>query len=399
MKKISDSAHRLEGQRMFQILAVARELERQGKEILHFELGDPDFDTPKNIVQAVIESLNDGETHYVPSSGLFEFKKAAAEVTLKSRGFEPDLGQLLVCPGANVQIYYAAACAVNPGEEVIVPDPGFVSYFSILKFLGIKIVRVPLYEKNEFRLNPDDVQRAITDKTRMIIMNSPSNPTGAVMTEGEVRRMYEIAEKYDVYLLSDEIYARMLYRDADTSHCSPSKFDHCMERTIVVNGFSKSYAMTGWRLGVVTGPAELINKMGLLLETTTSCVSPFIQKAGIEALKGSQGPIINMVEEFRKRRDIMVEGLNSLPGVTCLKPRGAFYVFPNITKTGLTSEEFADVMLNQAGVALAPGPIFGDYAQGYVRFCYANSIENINKAIDGMKKVLESRYLFCQKLS
>ncbi|NUO09360.1 MAG: pyridoxal phosphate-dependent aminotransferase [Candidatus Brocadia sp.] len=393
MKKLSDAAHRLEGQRMFQILAVARELERQGKEILHFELGDPDFDTPKNIVQAAIESLKNGETHYAPSSGLLEFKKAAADVTLRSRGFKPDLDQLLVCPGANVQIYYAAACAVNPREEVIVPDPGFVSYFSILKFLGIKIVRVPLYERNEFRLNPDDVQKAITDKTRMIIMNSPSNPTGAVMTEDEVRRMYEIAKEYDVYLLSDEIYARMLYRDANTSHHSPSKFDQCKERTIVVNGFSKSYAMTGWRLGVVTGPAELINKMGLLLETTTSCVSPFIQKAGIEALKGSQEPIINMVDEFRERRDVMVEGLNSLPGITCLRPKGAFYVFPNVTKTGLTSDEFADVMLNQAGVALAPGTIFGEYAQGYARLCYANSIENIKKAIEEMGKVLEARQL------
>lgn len=392
MKKLSDAAHKLEGQKMFQILAVARELERQGKEILHFELGDPDFDTPQNIVQAAIDSLKNGETHYAPSSGLLDFKKAAAEVTLRSRGFKPDLDQLLVCPGANVQIYYAAACIVNPGEEVVVPDPGFVSYFSILKFLGIKIVRVPLYEKNEFRLNPDDVEKVITSKTRMIIINSPSNPTGSVMTEDEVRRMYEIAKKYDVYLLSDEIYARMLYRDSNTSHHSPSKFDHCKERTIVVNGFSKSYAMTGWRLGVVTGPAELVNKMGLLLETTTSCVSPFIQKAGIEALKGSQEPIINMVDEFRERRDIMVEGLNSIPGITCLKPKGAFYVFPNVTKTGLTSEAFADVMLNQAGVALAPGTIFGEYAQGYVRLCYANSIENIKNAIDRMRKALEARH-------
>jgi len=391
MKKLSDAAHRLEGQRMFQILAVARELERQGKEILHFELGDPDFDTPGNIVKIACDSLKKGETHYAPSSGLFELREAAAEVTLKSRGFRPDIDQLLVCPGANVMIYYAAACAVNPEEEVIVPDPGFVSYFSILKFLGIKIVRVPLYERNEFRLNPDDVKKAITDKTRMIIMNSPGNPTGAVMTEDEVRRMYEIAKEYDIYLLSDEIYARMLYRDVNTSHHSPSKFDHCKERTIVVNGFSKSYAMTGWRLGVVTGPAEIINKMGLLLETTTSCVSPFIQKAGIEALKGSQEPILNMVEEFRKRRDTMVKGLNSLPGVTCLKPNGAFYVFPNITGTGLTSEEFADVMLNQAGVAISPGPIFGEYAEGYVRLCYANSIDNINKAIEMMREVLITR--------
>lgn len=389
MKRLSDAAYRLEGQRMFQILAMAKELERQGNEILHFELGDPDFDTPNNIVESAIESLRNGETHYAPSSGLLGFKEAAADVTLKSRGFKPDLEQLLVCPGANVQIYYAVACTVNPGEEVIVPDPGFVSYFSILKLLGVKIVRVPLDEKNKFRLNPDDVKKAITNRTRMIVMNSPSNPTGAVMTKDEVRSMYEIAEEHDVYLLSDEIYARMVYKDADTEHYSPSRFDHCKERTIIVNGFSKSYAMTGWRLGVVTGPPELISKMGLLLETTTSCVSPFIQKSGIEALKGSQSPITNMVDEFKKRRDIIVDGLNSLPGVTCLRPKGAFYVFPNIQRTGLTGEDFARIMLEQAGVALSPGSIFGENAKGYVRLCYANSIENINKAIKKMKGVLE----------
>lgn len=389
MKKLSDAAHKLEGQKMFQILALARELERQGKEILHFELGDPDFNTPENIVEAAIKALKNGDTHYAPSAGLLELKEAAADVTVRSRGFRPELEQLLVCPGANVMIYYAAACVVNPGEEVIVPDPGFVSYFSILKFLGIKIVRVPLHEENDFRLNPDDVLKAITPKTRMIIMNSPSNPTGAVMTEDEVRKLYEIAKQNDVYLLSDEIYARMIYEDAGTKHYSPGSFDHCMERTIIVNGFSKSYAMTGWRLGVVTGPAEVISKMGLLLETTTSCVSPFIQKAGIEALKGNQEPIIKMVGEFRKRRDIIVDGLNSLPGVTCLKPLGAFYVFPNIKGTGLTSEEFAERMLSKAGVALAAGPIFGEYAEGYVRLCYANSIETINKAIERMKAVLE----------
>lgn len=388
MKKLSDAAQKLEGQKMFQILALARELEEKGKKILHFELGDPDFDTPDNITKATIKALKNGETHYAPSSGLIELKKAASDVTLKSRGFRPTLEQLLVCPGANVMIYYAAACLVNPGEEVIVPDPGFVSYFSILKFLGIKIVRVPLYEKNKFQLNPEDVKKAITDKTRMIIINSPSNPTGAVMAKNEIKKIYEIAKHYDVYLLSDEIYARMIYEEAGTKHYSPSKFDHCKERTIIVNGFSKSYAMTGWRLGVATGPEEVIAKMSLLLETTTSCVSPFIQRAGIEALRGGQEKILKMIKEFRKRRNILVEGLNSLPGVSCLNPKGAFYAFPNIKKSGLTSEEFADLMLYQAGVALTPGPIFGEYAQGYVRLSYTNSVEIINEAIKKMKKVL-----------
>ena len=389
MKKLSDAAHRIEGQKMFQILSTAKLLEEQGKKILHFELGDPDFCTPENIVKSAIKAIKNGDTHYAPSSGLMELKKAAADVTLRSRGFRPEPEQLLVCSGANVMIYYAAACVVNPGEEVIVPDPGFVSYFSILKFLGIKIVRIPLQEDNEFRLNPDDVKKAITANTRMIIMNSPSNPTGAVMTEDDIRKLYEIAEEYDIYLLSDEIYARMIYEDAGIKHHSPSRFDHCKERTILVNGFSKSYAMTGWRLGVATGPAEVISKMGLLLETTTSCVSPFIQRAGIEALEGNQEQIVKMVQEFRNRRDVIVEGLNSLPSVTCLKPKGAFYAFPNIKKTGLTSEKFAELMLTKAGVALVPGNYFGDQGEGYVRLCYANSIENINKAIENMRVVLE----------
>jgi len=392
MKRLSDAACRLEGQKMFQILARANELERQGKEILHFELGDPDFNTPQNIVEAACKSLKEGETHYAPSSGLLELKMGAADVTVRSRGFKPDLDQLLVTAGANVQIYYAVASAVNPGEEVIVPDPGFVSYFSILKFVGANPVRVPLFEKNEFKLNPNDVEKAITDKTRMIIINSPSNPTGAVMTENEIKRIYEIAKKNDVYLLSDEIYARMVYKEANTNHFSPSRYDSCRERTIVINGFSKSYAMTGWRLGVVTGPSDLISKMGLLLETTSSCVSPFIQKAGLEALYGDKEPVAKMMDEFRQRRDVIIEGLNSLPGVTCIKPKGAFYAFPNITKTGLTSEEFAERMLNEAGVALAPGPIFGENGEGYVRMCYCNSMENIKKAIGKMKNVLDNIY-------
>ena len=391
MKKLSDAAHRIEGQEMFQILAKTKILERQGKKIFHFELGDPDFNTPPNIVEAAYKSIRSGETHYAPSSGLLELKETAANVTARSRNFRPEINQMLVCPGANVIIYYAAACTVNSGEEVIVPDPGFVSYYSILKFLGVKIVRVPLRENNKFRLDPSEVEKAVTSKTRMIIMNSPSNPTGAVMTAEEIQRVYEIAEKNDVYLLSDEIYARMVYRDEKIDHYSPSRFDHCKERTIIVNGFSKSYAMTGWRLGVATGPAEVIEKMGLLLETTTSCVSPFIQRAGIEALKGSQKLIVEMVEEFRKRRDNIVKGLNSLPGVNCLTPQGAFYVFPNITQTGWTSEEFADVMLSEAGVAVVPGPVFGEYAEGYVRLCYANSIKNTTEAVEKMQSVLKRR--------
>lgn len=388
MRRLSDAADRLVGQKMFQILAKAQELERGGVDVLHFEIGDPDFTTPGNIVRAACDALETGNTHYANSMGLLELRQTAVDVTRRSRGFSPDLDQILVTPGANAQLYYAIACAVNPGEEVIIPDPSFVSYASIINFLGAVAVRIPLREENEFRLNPADVERAITPKTRMIVMNSPSNPTGAVMTEEEIRAVYDVASRNRVYLLSDEIYARMVYEDGRTRFHSPSKYDQCRDITIVVNGFSKSYAMTGWRLGVVMGPADLIAKMGLLLETTTSCVSPFVQRAGIEALRGSQEKIVDMMHQFRRRRDLIVDGLNSLPGVHCLKPHGAFYAFPNIRGTGFTSEAFADHLLNHAGVAISPGTIFGEHGEGYVRLCYANSAANIEKAVERMRQTL-----------
>jgi aspartate aminotransferase len=392
MPPISFAADRLIGQRMFQILARCQELQRQGKEIIHLEIGDPDFDTPENIVNAAYDSLRKGETHYADSSGMMDFKIAAADVTEKrSRGFRPDINQILVTPGANAQIYYAISCAVNPGEEVILPDPSFVSYGAILSYLGIKPIYVELKEDNQFRLDPSDVEKKITDKTKLIIINSPHNPTGSVMNEDEIRKMYDIAKEKDAYLLSDEIYSRMIYKDGETKFFSPSMIDKCKERTIVVNGFSKSYAMTGWRLGVCIGPSQLIKKMGLLLETTTSCVSPFVQRAGIEALKGSQEPINNMVEEFRKRRDVVVSGLNSLPKISCIVPKGAFYAFMNIKNTGYSSEEFVDLMINEAGVALCPGNYFGNAGEGYVRLCYANSMENIKKALERMERVLKSK--------
>lgn len=388
MGKLSDAAGRLVGQKMFQILAHAQEMERSGRNILHFEIGDPDFDTPQNISHAATEALDRGETHYTNSMGMLELREAAIAVTERSRKFRPDLAQILVTPGANVQLYLAIACTVNPGEEIIIPDPGFVSYASIVHFLGAVPVRIPLKESNEFRLDPDDVKNAITSKTRMIIINSPNNPTGSVMKEAELREIFDLAQSKDIYLLSDEIYARMVYEDEDTKFHSPGVYDGCKETTIIVNGFSKSYAMTGWRLGVVTGPAELIAKMGLLLETTLSCVSPFIQRAGIEALQGNQQQIIAMMNEFRQRRDILVDGLNTIPGFHCLKPKGSFYAFPNIKNTGYTSDALADFLLETAGVAVSPGTIFGLYGEGYIRLCYANSIENINDAIQRMRKAL-----------
>ena len=391
MKKLSELTFGLEGQKMFQILAKAQGLERAGRQIVHFEIGDPQFDTPKNIVDAAVSALRSGKTHYTCSSGLFELRVAAAEATEKSRGFKPELSQLLVTPGANYQLRLVIGCSIEPGEEVIVPDPGFVSYASLIKNAKAIPVSAPLYEKNNFRLNPDDVEKAITDKTRMIIINSPNNPTGAVMTADEIKRMYEIAKEKDLWLVSDEVYARTIYGDFKEKFCSPSKYDFCKERTIIVNGFSKAYAMTGWRLGVVTGPSELIEKMTLLLESELSCVSPFVQLAGIEALRGSQELKFEMRDAYRKRKEVAVEGLNSLPGIRCVHPEGAFYAFPNITQTGFGSEEFADFMLREADVALCPGNFFGKYGEGYARICFATSVENIELGIGRMRKALEER--------
>jgi len=381
--RLSDAANRLEGQPMFKVLARVQELERQGQRIIHFEIGDPDFATPANIVNAAVESLRRGETHYTSSMGMHDFHLAIADTTERSRGFRPDLNQILVAPGANILIYYAVACLVNPGDEVIVPDPGFPTYYSAIKYCNAKPVPVPLRESNQFRMNPDDVRQRITSRTRLILINSPQNPTGALMTPAEIEEMARLAAEHDVYLYSDEVYVRMVF-DEQVAFKSPSFLDQCRQRTIVANGFSKSFAMTGWRLGVAIAPADVIAKMGLLLQTTSSCVSPFIQRAGIEAIYGDQAEVRQMTKEYRERRDLLVAGLNAIPGISCLLPGGAFYVFPNITKTGMTSEEFARVMLDKAGVALLPGNCFGSHGEGYVRLCYPNSKENI---IEGLRRI------------
>jgi len=385
MPNLSKAARRLVGQKMFQILAHAQDLERLGREMLHFEIGEPDFITPPNITEAAIEELKKGNTHYVNSMGILNLREAAINTTENSRGFRPDVSQILVTPGANIQLYLAIACSVNPGDEVIIPDPGFVSYASIIHFLGCMPVRVKLREENQFRMAPEDVECLITDKTRMIIINSPSNPTGSVMLEDDLKKLFELAKSKNIYLLSDEIYARMVYKDQNVSFVSPSKYDKCLEYTIVVNGFSKSYAMTGWRLGVVMGPPELIRSMGLLLETTLSCTAPFIQQAGVAALQGSQELIDNMVEEYRRRRNILVTGLNSVKGFSCYLPQGAFYAFPSIRGTGYSSDQMSTLLMEELGIVVSPGPIFGEHGEGFIRFCYANSEENINKAIFKMQ--------------
>ena len=373
----STSADRLIGQKMFQILAKAKELENLGRDILHFEIGDPDFKTPYNVKKAAIDSINNNETHYCGSYGIDELRELASNVTFKSRGFKPNINQILVTPGANFQIYLAIACIINNGDEVILPDPSFVTYDSVINFIGGVPVKVPLLEKNNFHIDPDDVKRKITKKTKVLIINSPNNPTGSVMNQTEIREIYDLCLKNNIYLITDEIYSRMIYKDSKTEFFSPSQIDHCLQNTILINGFSKSYAMTGWRLGVVTGPELLIKKMNLLLETLVSCVPVFTQKAGIAALNDDQYEIDSMVSEYRARRDFIYTQLNTIKGFSSIKPEGAFYIFPNISETGYSSEELSRVLLNDLNIAVAPGSIFGDYGEGFIRLCYANSMQNI----------------------
>lgn len=387
--RMSIIANHIDGQPMFKILDEASRLEREGIDILHFELGEPDFDTPKHIVDAAIKSLQNGETHYTSSLGLYDFRLAIQQTTLVSRKFKPDINQILVTPGANSIIYLAIKCLVNPGEEVIVPNPGFPTYYSAIKACGAVAVPVTLHEEDAFRLQPENLQKLVTPKTRLIILNSPSNPTGAVMLPDEIKQVAQIAKKYNIFLLSDEVYSRLIFND-EKKFFSPSLLDHCKERTIILNGFSKGFAMTGWRLGVAIAPKEIIEKMGLLVSTIVSCVPPFIQRAGIEAINGEQVELQVMKREYAIRKKILVDGLNSIKGISCIEPDGAIYAFPNIKKTGMTSDEFADFCLHRAGVALLSGGSFGVAGEGFVRMCYVNNIENIKKAISKIKQALEN---------
>lgn len=363
-------------------------MERAGEHIIHFEIGDPDFSTPPNITDAAISALNNGFTHYSDSMGDYDFRKTIAENNLHTRGFKPDIEQILVTPGANMMIYYAVRCLVNPGDEVIVQDPCFPTYLSVFNFCGVKPVFVPLYEKNEFRLNPKELEERITDKTRLIIVNSPHNPTGAVMKPEELEEVGRIALKHRVYLYSDEIYSRMNY--GDIPFYSPSILDQCKEHIIVANGFSKAFAMTGWRLGVGIGPKKVMEKMGLLLQTTSSCVSSFIQKAGIAAIRGSQEAVRSMMNEYKERRNMLVKGLNEIDNIECLSPGGAFYVFPNIKRTGLSSQQFAHQLLEKGKVGVCAGNDFGIYGEGYIRLCYAASKQDIVEGIRRIKHFTES---------
>lgn len=388
MRDFSELAMRLQGQPMFKVLDRARQLEKAGHDIVHLEIGDPDFMTPAPIVEAAKQALDQGLHHYTSSWGWPALREVIQKTTKRTRGFLPDLEQILVVPGANIGIFYAVACLANPGDEVLIPDPGFPTYSAAIAMCGAKAVPYPLHEKNAFRLRAADIEPFITTKTRLIIINSPQNPTGAITEPDALREVYALAAKHNLYLYSDEIYARMVHEEGD--FFSPASLEGCRERVILSNGFSKAFAMTGWRLGALVMPHDLAERMMLLLQTTSSCVPPFIQAAGIAAIEGDQEPVKQMMAAYKARRERLVSGLNAIEGITCHKPGGAFYAFPNIRSFGLSSEAFCQIILEKAGVALLPGSCFGEQGEGFVRLCYATSESQLDKAIERISEVCKS---------
>ena len=373
----------------FEVLAKAKALEKQGKNIIHLEIGEPDFDTPKNIKEAAVKALNAGYTHYGPSAGIPELREAIAQYISKTRGIKVDPDEVVVTPGAKPIMFFGILALVNPGEEVLYPNPGFPIYESVANFVGAKPVPIPLKEENDFRLDPEHVKEKITKKTRMIILNSPENPTGGILTKEDLKVIADcVANRDDVFVLSDEIYSRIIY---EGKHESIASLPGMKEKTILLDGFSKTYAMTGWRLGYGVMRKDLAQKVAQLMTNSNSCTCTFTQIAGIEALKGPQDEVDRIDAEFKKRREVIVSGLNNIKGITCKKPHGAFYAFPNIKGTGMDSKKLGDYLLNEAGVAVLPGTAFGKYGEGYLRLSFANSVENIKKALDRISKALKNR--------
>lgn len=381
----TDRVQRLESEGAFVVLAKAKAMERQGKSIIHLQIGEPDFDTPKNITEAAIKAMRDGKTHYAPSGGIPEAREAGAKYISDTRGIKVTPEMTIVMPGAKPFLFCALIALINEGDEVIVPNPGYPTYRSIVKFVGAKPVPVKLTEDRDFRFSIDEFRSLITPRTKMVILNSPGNPTGGILTWDDLCAIYEIAKKHDLWILSDEIYSRLVY---DGEFKSIASVPGAMERTICIDGMSKTYAMTGWRLGFAAMPEQLAKYFFTLAINNFSSTATFSQYGMIEALNGPQDDVEAMVQEFHRRRDVITDGLNEIEGIKCLKPQGAFYVFPNISGTGLKSQQFADMMLEEAGVACLSGTAFGEYGEGYIRFSYANSIENIKEALSRIKRTL-----------
>ena len=376
--RLAERMSRLGTETAFEVLNKARALERQGKVIIHLEIGEPDFDTPNNIVEAGVQALRDGWTHYGPSAGLPELRHAIAEEVGRTRSVKISDDEIVVVPGGKPIMFFIILALADVGDEVIYPNPGFPIYESMVHYVGARAVPIRLLEEKDFGFDVDELAGLITDRTRLIILNSPHNPTGGVLPKQDIRDIAEAIGERNIMVLSDEIYSRLIF---DGEHYSIMSVPGFKERTILLDGFSKTYAMTGWRMGYGVMRSDLATHITRLMTNSNSCTASFTQIAGIEAIRGDQSSVERMRNEFQARRDVFVAGLNRIKGFSCRMPKGAFYVFPNITKTGWTSKKLADALLEQAGVACLSGTAFGEFGEGYLRFSVANSLENLNKAL------------------
>lgn len=370
---------RLGTETAFEVLVKARALEAQGRDIVHLEIGEPDFDTPGNIIAAACDALHKGFTHYGPSAGLPQLRETIAQYVSETRGVNVTPEEVVVVPGGKPIIFFSILALVEEGDEVIYPNPGFPIYESMIDFLGAKAVPIQLREEMDFRLDVGELARLINDRTKLVILNSPQNPTGGMLTKKDLEEIAAAIGERNLMVLTDEIYSRLIF---EGEHHSIMSLDGMKERCILLDGFSKTYAMTGWRMGYGVMRADLAAHVARLMTNSNSCTASFTQVAGIEALRGPQGSVEEMCAEFKKRRDVMVDGLNKIKGFSCRLPKGAFYVFPNITGTAWPSQKLANALLEEAGVAGLSGTSFGAFGEGYVRFSVANSIENIEKALD-----------------
>ncbi len=389
--RIAERMHRMGTESAFEVAARARALEAQGHPMIHLEIGEPDFDTPAHIRQAACEALEAGYTHYGPATGLPELREALAAHIGQKRGLTVDPGCVVVTPGAKPIMFYAIMALCEPGDQVIYPNPGFPIYESMINFIGAEAVPLQLSERRKFRFDIEELEQLISNRTRMIILNSPHNPTGGALTEGDLQRIAELAIEHDLVVLADEIYSDIIYQG---EHHTILKFPGMIERTILLDGFSKTYAMTGWRLGYGLFPAPLIPHISRLIINSVSCTSTFSQKAAVAALTGPTDEVDAMVAAFGRRRDLIVGGLNRIPGLSCVWPEGAFYAFPNITGTGLDSRAYADLLMTEASVAVLPGTAFGAFGEGYIRISFANSEANLSEAlrrIDALNRTLLQR--------
>jgi aspartate/methionine/tyrosine aminotransferase len=382
---IADSLSRLGTETAFEVLARAKALEAQGHEMIHLQIGEPDFDTPPHIVEAAARALRDGATHYCPAPGIPELREAAAGYLSRTRGLEIDAGRVLVTPGAKPFLFFGVLATCNPGDEVIYPNPGFPIYESVIRWSGATPVPLPITEDAGFAFSADDLAERLTPRTKLVILNSPANPTGGVVPREVNAEVAKLLHDHDCYILTDEVYSEMVYDGEHDSIASHGLLD----RTILLDGFSKTFAMTGWRLGYAAVPAELVEPLTRLFINCHSCTPPAFQLAGVAALTGPMDEVRAMIDEFRVRRELVVNGLNDLPGVTCIEPKGAFYAFPNISGTGLKARDLQNQLLEEAGVAMLAGTSFGEYGEGYMRVSYANSPENITAALQKMRELLE----------